>query len=144
MYKIHGFKRVITSLENIQKYKSQYRGLSHIRTTPGYDGVILIDVGDKFVAVLQCNLKEGMIQALDVSPTYRRQGIASSLINVANSEFNCNKLTVRKNNTGAILLYEKHGYKIYKEEGAMLYMKKEGVTIKKESSKKQTSFFNKW
>ena len=39
MYKIHGFKRVITSLENIQKYKSQYRELSHIRTTPGYDGV---------------------------------------------------------------------------------------------------------
>jgi len=126
--KIHGFKRIESTSVNINKYKSQYHGLSHIRSGYGYDGVILIDKDDKFVAVLQCHITDNMIQAIDVSPDYRRQGIASSLLRIANKEFDCYKLTVRKNNVSAVALYEKHGYKTYKEDGIMLFMEKKNVS----------------
>jgi ribosomal protein S18 acetylase RimI-like enzyme len=126
---VHGFKRIETTSVNINKYKSQYHGLSHIRSGHGYDGVILIDKNDKFVAVLQCHITDGMVQAIDVSPDYRRQGIAASLLRLASHEFECYKLTVRETNTAAISLYEKHGYKTYKKDGIMLFMEKENVSL---------------
>ena len=120
---VKGFERIPNTADNVKKYRPQYYGLSHIRTGSSYSGVILID-GDKFVAVLQCNMPRHEIQALDVHPDYRRQGIAGALLNLANREFDCNKLTVRNNNDAAIALYKKHGYKIVKEEGSMLFMEK--------------------
>ena len=120
----HGFKRIDTTEEIIKIYKPQYYGLSHIRTGNEYKGVILIDTDDTFVAVLQCNIKQNEIQAIDINPKYRRQGIATSLLNLAFREFHCNKLTVRKTNTAAVNLYLKHGYKIVKEAGIMYYMER--------------------
>lgn len=125
-----GYKRIPSSEENVIKYKKQYSKLSHVKVGNGFDGVILID-GDIFVAVLQCNINTKYIVALEVSDKYRRKGIAGSLLNLAIKKFECNKLTVNKTNKEAIALYEKHGYKLVKENGLMWYMEKPIVSLEK-------------
>lgn len=126
---VHGYKRLPTTIENVNLYKKQYYGLSHVRTGTIYNGIILLDRGDVFVAVLQCNTLNRDIQALDVSPTYRKKGIASTLLGLASSEFKCNKLTVRKTNTAAVNLYLKHGYRIVKNDGIMYHMEKTNTVM---------------
>ena len=46
------------------------------------------------------------------------------LLELAQKDFNCNKLSVNNKNTTAIALYKKAGYTVFEEEGAMLYMEK--------------------
>ena len=118
-----GFDRIESTEENIKHYKKQFQNLSHVKTGHDFDGVILLD-DDKFVAVLQCNIKTSYIVALEVSGDYRRQGIAKALLQLANGEFECSKLTVNKKNSAAISLYEKFGYTTFKDDGVMLYMEK--------------------
>lgn len=144
MLKIQELKRIEASLTNIQKYKPQYYGLSHVRTGEGYEGIILIDKGDKFVAVLQCHVKEGMIQALDVSQGYRRQGVASYLLSIAAKEFACSKLTVNANNTKAIALYEKYGYVTHHKRGVMLHMEKGNRVMMSRVANSALPLFPEW
>lgn len=120
---VMGFKVIDTTPENIKNYNKKFPGLSHVKTGFDFKGVLLID-DDNFVAVMQCNVKTGYIVALEVGDNYRRRGIASALINLANREFHCHKLSVRKNNWVAIKLYEKHGYKVIREDATMYYMEK--------------------
>ena len=122
--KVKGFDRIDTSELNIKEYKKQFKSLSHVKTGKDFEGVILHE-NEIFVAVLQCNVKTGYIVALEVCEDYQRQGIAQTLLKLAQNEFKCLKLTVNKKNTLAISLYEKVGYKTFKEEGAMLHMEKQ-------------------
>jgi ribosomal protein S18 acetylase RimI-like enzyme len=120
---LKGYERIETTDENIRKWKSKYRNLSHVKTGKDFEGILLVD-DETFVAVLQCDIKSGFIVALEVSPDYQRQGIASALLKAARTEFSCNKLTVRESNKAAVALYEKEGYETFKKEGIMLYMQK--------------------
>lgn len=120
---IENFSRLDTSEENIKEYKKQYSNLSHVKVGTQFKGVILVDER-KFVAVLQCDTKTGYIVALEISPEYRHRGIATELLNLAQHKFSSYKLTVRKTNKEAVALYEKNGYRTFKEEGIMLFMEK--------------------
>ena len=123
-HKMFGYSVLDTSENNVVKYKSKYKNLSHVRTGVDYDGLLLIDgEKDTVVAFLQCNIKTGYITALEVNPKYRSKGIAKRLLKVATQTYSSNYLTVRKTNTPAISLYESQGWKTFKEEGIMLYMK---------------------
>ncbi|NLV49073.1 MAG: ribosomal protein S18-alanine N-acetyltransferase [Clostridiales bacterium] len=66
-------------------------------------------------AGMQCVLDEGYIGNIAVDPTFRRQGIASALLNKLESEardmcLSFITLEVRESNTGARALYESRGY----------------------------------
>lgn len=68
------------------------------------------------------------ISAIYVDPIYRRRGIAKTLIQAAINKANEEKierirLTVNKNNTPAIRLYETFGFKIYGVEPQGLKIK---------------------
>ena len=117
------YDKIESSEANINKFKLQFKNLSHVKVGNRFKGVILHD-NNKFVAVLQCNIKIGYIVALEVSEQYQRQGIAMYLLELAQKDFNCNKLSVNNKNTTAIALYKKAGYTVFDEEGAMLYMEK--------------------
>ena len=121
---VAGYKTLPTTEENIKKFKESYRNLSHVKTGNDFEGLLLHD-GETFVAVVQCNVKTKYIVALEVSPDYQRQSIASKLLNYAVHDLDCNLLTVRMNNKNAISLYEKTGWKEFKREGIMIYMEKE-------------------
>lgn len=120
---IEKFTHLDTSEENIKEYKKQYPRLSHVKVGQPFKGIILVDE-EKFVAVLQCDTKTGYIVALEISPEYRHRGIATELLKMAQHKFNSYKLTVRKTNKEAVSLYQKNGYKTFREEGIMLYMEK--------------------
>jgi ribosomal protein S18 acetylase RimI-like enzyme len=70
-----------------------------------------------FVAgLLQDNYSIGRIYTLDVKPEFRRRSIASKLIETLENEFKkggatFSTLEVEVNNTGALNLYQKIGYK---------------------------------
>ncbi len=120
---IEKFTHLDTSEENIKEYKKQYPSLSHVKVGQPFKGIILVDE-EKFVAVLQCDTKTGYIVALEITPEYRHRGIATELLKMAQHKFNSYKLTVRKTNKEAVSLYQKNGYKTFREEGIMLYMEK--------------------
>lgn len=123
-HKVKGFDRIESSEKNIKKYTKLFPGLCHIEVGKDFQGILLISKKDEFVGILQCNIKTGYIVSLEIGDNFRRQGLAQTLLKIAQDEFNCKKLTVRKNNWVAIKLYKKVGYKIFKEEGAIFYMEK--------------------
>lgn len=117
-----GYTLIDGTEENVKAYRSKYRNLSHVKTGAGFKGYILLD-DDTVVGFLQCNVTTGYVVALEVNPKYQRQGIATELLTLSRTKFNCHKLSVRKSNTSAISLYEKEGYSVFKEDGIMLYMR---------------------
>ena len=54
----------------------------------------------------------GWVTTIGVSPAYRQQGIASALLNTVEQQLQMDRirLSVRKSNSSAIRMYEKHGY----------------------------------
>ena len=73
--------------------------------------------GDKMVGFIAVDLRRmqntAWIATLAVLPTYRKQGIASTLLTLCEDQVNLKriKLSVRKSNLAAIQLYEKFAYK---------------------------------
>ena len=117
------FKVIPISNENITRYKVQMDGLIHVRTTPDTRGVMLIDK-DKIAGYIQCDMNTNTIIALEVAYEYRRTGVATGLIRMAETKFGCNKLSVRKTNKEAYTLYNKLGYNITHSDDHMHYMSK--------------------
>ena len=66
-------------------------------------------------AGLHVMMDEGYVANIAVHPSYRRQGVASALLQVYERFAEANRmafltLEVRKHNTAAIALYKKHGF----------------------------------
>lgn len=116
------YKEIPLTENNLNKYKHQYYGLSHIRTGSDYTGIILTDKGDKFVAVLSINKKQHDIQGIDINNEYRGKGLAIYLLNIAVKRYSVRHLTVRQTNKRAIEVYKKFGFVEIKKEGIMIYM----------------------
>lgn len=79
---------------------------------------------DKLVGFVNVEDKEGesWIQALEIMPDYRNQGLGKSILDIAVKELKANYLSVNKKNTVAILMYKKYGFKTYKETETMYFM----------------------
>ena len=115
------YERRVTSFENIKIYRPQYPGLCHIRTGADYQGVLVIDQS-KFVGVLQCQVSQKEIQAIDIAPEYRRKGVGRALLCLAIEFFRCTQLTVRATNDKALALYWSEGFHVQEERGKCLFL----------------------
>lgn len=106
--------------ENIKKYKSKAKGLSHIRTGEDYTGTIILDNKD-VVGFYNLRKSDRYIQALEVSENYQSKGIGSQLLQECINK-GATKLSVNKKNEKAINLYKKRNFKVVKEDNTMYYM----------------------
>ena len=106
--------------ENIKKYKSKAKGLSHIRTGKDYTGTIILDNKD-VVGFYNLRKSDRYIQALEVSEDYQSKGIGTQLLQECINK-GATKLSVNKKNEKAINLYKKRNFKVVKEDNTMYYM----------------------
>lgn len=90
-----------------------------------YSKLILYDKNNKdnFIASCIINTLDLTIGSLYVTEAYRRKGYAKSLLKVAIEKFGIRKLSVLKDNAGAIDLYTNAGFTVYKKDNEFLYMK---------------------
>ena len=114
---------------NIKAYSDSFNSVRHIRLTDEYEGVIMtynkIPIG--FINV---NKETKCIQAFEINPEYRSQGYGERLLLYAISTLKCDNLTVSKSNSKAISLYEKVGFKKYKETNHQYFMSISSSPIK--------------
>jgi len=104
--------------ENVDRYKSGDNLLRHAKTGPDIQGKILVGTQGDLIGYIAWS--PDYIVALEVSPEYRGQGIATRLL----EECPVKRLTVSCSNLGAIKLYKDLGYQVYRREPKILYMKK--------------------
>lgn len=120
---INKFKRIPLTESNLNRYKSQYRNLSHIRINDNTNGFIYLD-DDKVIAIISVETKDDgvWIQGLEIFGDYKGTGLSYSLLDTAVKELHADHLSVRKTNTIAKKLYDKYGFKVYKQDDYMYYM----------------------
>jgi ribosomal protein S6E (S10) len=63
---MNNYKIIPSTPENVNKYKKQYKRLSHVKIGKNYDGVIVLDKFDNFIAIIQVDVKNQFIVALEV------------------------------------------------------------------------------
>ena len=78
---ITSFKKIDLNDSNIKKYKSQNKGLSHIRTGKDYKGYIYIDKSDKVIGFVNMRISDKYIQAIEVDKQFQGMGIGKMLLN---------------------------------------------------------------
>lgn len=90
--------------------------LFFVLTTPGVVRLKAVDETGKMLGFIAGDLREsrryGWIVTLGVLPEFRRQNIASTLLEACEKQLerNCIRLCVRRSNAAAVALYKKHGY----------------------------------
>lgn len=126
---LSNYKAIPMTEENIKKYKSDAKGLSHIKTGKDYQGEIFLDEYEEDGEVKESSVvgfynirkSDNYIQAIEVTKYYRKRGIGRQLLKKCMS-LGAHKLSVNKKNLIAIELYEKEGFKKEKEDKNMFYM----------------------
>lgn len=106
--------------ENISKYKSKENLLRHARTNKDTDGIMLINNSGDLIGY--CGWEKGWIISLEVCKNYRGLGFGNILLEKA-LDAGCIGLTVDKNNSIAINLYKKYGFKPVSENNNRIDMK---------------------
>lgn len=114
------YEQIQMTEENIKKYKSKAKGLSHIRTGKDYTGTIILD-NKNVVGFYNLRISDRYIQALEVSEDYQSKGIGSQLLQECVRK-GATRLSVNKKNEKAINLYKKRNFKVVKEDNTMYYM----------------------
>ena len=120
---LNNYKKIQLNKENINKYKKDYLALKHIRDNN--DGYLFID-NDKLVAVVAVETKEDGSKwgtALEIFNPYKGKGLSYKLLDIATKDLGIEYLSVRKTNKLAIHIYEKYGFKSYKETDSQFFMK---------------------
>ena len=106
--------------DNINKYKDDNNMLIHARSSGCFGRFIVTRKTDKLIGYI--GIEDDTIISLEVSEKYRGRGFAKDLINYA-IQHGANKLSVNKNNENAIDMYKHLGWKKYKSDDNMIYMK---------------------
>lgn len=117
---ITSFKKIDLNDSNIKKYKSQNKGLSHIRTGKDYKGYIYIDKSDKVIGFVNMRISDKYIQAIEVDKQFQGMGIGKMLLNDL-IKMGAERLSVNKKNTIAKKMYDKQ-FKVEDEDETMYYM----------------------
>ena len=118
---LSGYTRINMTDNNIKKYKSKSKGLSHIRTGKDYTGIIYIDNQDNVVGFYNLRISDNYIQAIEVDKSYQSKGIGKQLLQEC-IKHGATRLSVNKKNEIAINMYKKNNFKIIKEDKNMYYM----------------------
>lgn len=127
---LSSFKRIRITKAVIDKYKSTYPDLRHVRCedTKEYkcDGYIWLDnQGDLVAHVGSCEYNDDhtkWIVSLEVIPKFKGHGLAKQILDYATKSMHCKYLSVNKKNKLAKSIYDKYGFKVYYEDENMYYM----------------------
>lgn len=127
---LSSFKRVHITKAVIDKYKSAYPDLRHVRydDTKEYhcDGYIWLTKQDEPVchisACMYAKDDTKWITSLDVRPNFKGHGLATQLLDYATKSMNCKYLSVNKANKLAKYIYDEYGFKVFREDDRMFYM----------------------
>lgn len=111
--------------EVLSRYKNQYRNLSHVRTGPNSLGKLFVKNG-KVTAMVNTDLtKDGerQIQGIELFGEAKGRGYSRELLDYAVKDLGAKELSVRKSNSIAKHLYDGYGFKTYRENDYMYFMK---------------------
>lgn len=128
--KLSSLKRVRITKAVIDKYKSTYPDLRHVRCedTKEYkcDGYIWLDnQGDLVAHVGSCEYNDDhtkWIVSLEVISKFKGHGLAKQILDYATKTMHCKYLSVNKENKLAKSIYDKYGFKVYYENENMYFM----------------------
>lgn len=112
--------------KSVARHKKGYRNVGRIRLLKTTRGVFVVKDG-KLAGFVNTERKDDgktWVQALEVTPDFRRMGIARELLRKAVDDMGATDLTVRKTNDAARRLYDSEGWVPYKDEGIMEFRKK--------------------
>lgn len=118
---LSSFKKEKISKESLDKYKKDFKALSHIREN--CLGYIYLDKNIPMAVIAveeksDCNF----IQAVEIAKNYQGYGLSKQLLDVATKELKATRLSVNKKNKLAIEIYKKYGFKKYDESESMVFM----------------------
>ena len=117
------YNHIPLTQSNLDKYKSQYSNLNHVRINKNTKGYLYIK-DSKVVGMVNTESKdeEVWIQGLEVFGDNKGKHLGYYLLEAAVEDFHATKLSVRKTNSKAIKLYKEYGFETYKEDSYMYYM----------------------
>ena len=122
---IKGFDQYELNQETLNKYKKEYRNLSHVKIDKNTNGRLYTKNGEVVGMINTERKKDGhiWIQGLEIFGNNKGKGYGKKLLDIAVKELGADRLSVRKTNKVAKSLYDKYGWKIFKSDDFMDYMK---------------------
>jgi len=118
---IHKIRKIKLDENSVNKYKSEYPSLHHLRTSSDYTGYLYI-YNNQLVGYVNVNKETHTIQAMEIFKDFQGMGLSEDLMKDWTT-LKGDNLTVNKDNHVAIAIYKKHGFKVYKSTDTMLFMK---------------------
>ena len=114
----------------IDKYKSEYPSLRHIRykDTKEYkvEGYAWFNQqGEMVCHVSSCEYYDDgtkWITSLEIMKKFKGHGLSNQILVYATKTMNCKYLSVDKNNEVAKYIYDKYGFKVFHEDKKIYYM----------------------
>ena len=137
---LSSFTKKELSKSIIDKYKSDYRQLSHVRINKNTKGYVWLD-GNSLVGFINVEDKDGdkWINSFEIFGKYKKHGLSKQMMNVAMRDLKATHLSVNKKNNVAIKIYKSIGFNTYKETDTILFMSINESYI--EESKKDDDIF---
>ena len=113
----------ITS-QNISKYLNKYKQLSHVRVNKNTEGKFFIK-NDELQGMINVEDKDGVkwIQGLEIFGDSKGKRLSYDILDIAVNDLGATNLSVNKNNKVAKHIYDQYGFKTYKDDDYMYYMK---------------------
>ena len=128
--KLSSLKRMLITKDIIDKYKSEYPSLRHIRykDTKEYkvEGYAWFNQqGEMVCHVSSCEYYDDgtkWITSLEIMKKFKGHGLSNQILDYATKTMNCKYLSVDKNNEVAKYIYDKYGFKVFYEDKKIYYM----------------------
>lgn len=111
---------IVFNKENVELYKTDANMLKHARTDDDVHGFILLNEDNELVSYIAW--QNDFIVAFETAEKYRNHGYGSRLLKKAVKN-GVTKLSVNKSNIDAIEMYNNFGFKKYRSDKHMIYMK---------------------
>lgn len=122
--KLSSLKKMLITKDIIDKYKSEYPSLRHIRykDTKEYkvEGYVWFNQqGEMVCHVSSCEYYDDgtkWITSLEIMKKFKGHGLSNQILDYATKTMNCKYLSVDKNNEVAKYIYDKYGFKVFHED----------------------------
>lgn len=119
---LNQYTQIPITPETISKYTPSCNSLMHLRGGSDFAGDIFLDGAD-VVGYINVDLYNNTLQTIEITENYRGHGLGGQLFKHAMHKFKVDNLVVHKDNLIAKRMYEKNGFKVYKNIGPVLFMK---------------------